>query len=230
MKEAKFMKRKNLTISNGFDVNIQKETHERGKRSDRSKISQITNNIHLSGMNPLNDQNTLNSFTHILNCTESTNGTPEHVKILNLKIKDEPSFNIILHLLLAIEFIEDAIKSNGKILIHCMEGVSRSPTILAGYLMWKYGYECETALKLIKDKRESIDINFGFIIQLNAFSNLVENSKELRKFYFDSNFKLSVSKFEENQDKSDNSLFQFYKNSMVYKNIIDTKSRVLEST
>ena len=35
----------------------------------------------------------------------------------------------------AIKFIEDCVNNNGKILIHCYHGVSRSATILAAYLL-----------------------------------------------------------------------------------------------
>jgi hypothetical protein len=37
--------------------------------------------------------------------------------------------------------------------------------------MWKYNLEKETAINLIKEKRACVDINLGFMVQLEKLRN-----------------------------------------------------------
>ena len=82
----------------------------------------------------------------------------------------------------AIKFIEDCVNNNGKILIHCYHGVSRSATILAAYLL-KCGMDdtqidfnemsdldsVEDVLSFIKARRPIVCPNDGFISQLKLW-------------------------------------------------------------
>ncbi len=58
-------------------------------------------------------------------------------------IKDSQSENIECIFYECFDFIDEALKSGGKILIHCVAGISRSVTITAAYLMYllKIGFE-----------------------------------------------------------------------------------------
>jgi protein tyrosine phosphatase len=68
---------------------------------------------------------------------------------------------------------------NKKILVHCLVGMSRSATIVMAYMLWSYtkshsfeesfGYTIQNLLDDIKEKREFVDPNTGFINQLNIF-------------------------------------------------------------
>ena len=64
-----------------------------------------------------------------------------------------------------IDFIESKEESNRpkKILIHCIEGISRAPALIAGYLMWKQNLRTENAIEFVKSHRKCVDINLGFI-------------------------------------------------------------------
>lgn len=55
---------------------------------------------------------------------------------------------------------------NGKILVHCNAGVSRSTTICLAYLMMCEKMSFKSAYELIKAKRECIQPNCGFMRQL----------------------------------------------------------------
>ncbi|GAB4822373.1 hypothetical protein N2152v2_009419 [Parachlorella kessleri] len=46
----------------------------------------------------------------------------------------------------------------GKVLVHCMSGMSRSPTIVVYYLMRHRGWRLSEAYKWVKDKRPAISI------------------------------------------------------------------------
>ena len=54
----------------------------------------------------------------------------------------------------AIEFIDDVVSHNEKILVHCHAGRSRSVCIVARYLMFKQRISSQEALELIEEKRE----------------------------------------------------------------------------
>ena len=58
----------------------------------------------------------------------------------------------------AINIIDTYIKSNQKILIHCKEGVGRSPFILIAYYITKR-QDLYESIKLIKSKRWGVNLN-----------------------------------------------------------------------
>jgi hypothetical protein len=61
----------------------------------------------------------------------------------------------------------DAVRANSKaVLVHCMAGVSRSPTLVAAYLMWSRGLSAAETLAYLKERRPCVDPNAGFKQQL----------------------------------------------------------------
>ena len=64
-----------------------------------------------------------------------------------------------------IEIIDQSLQE-GKCLVHCFAGISRSPTIIVAYLVEKKGYDLDAALKLVKGKRSISKPNPNFMNQL----------------------------------------------------------------
>lgn len=60
------------------------------------------------------------------------------------------------------EFLSVLKKSKGRILVHCGEGISRSPSFLIAYLIVEKGMTFETALNSLQTIRPSIKPNGGF--------------------------------------------------------------------
>lgn len=52
---------------------------------------------------------------------------------------DVPGEDLIAHFPNCFAFIDSAFQAGGKVLVHCVAGVSRSATVCIGYLMWKHG-------------------------------------------------------------------------------------------
>jgi protein-tyrosine phosphatase len=75
------------------------------------------------------------------------------------------------------EFINNAITNGGKVLVHCKCGVSRSATIVAAYLINKKNYTTKNAIELMKKKRNCINPNDGFILQLEQYEFDIKNWK-----------------------------------------------------
>lgn len=77
-------------------------------------------------------------------------------------------------------FIMKAIKNNGKILIHCNSGISRSSTISIIYLMAAYKLSLTDAYNKLKSIRACIKPNNGFWNILKKVKiNYVESSEHL---------------------------------------------------
>ncbi|KAF4524090.1 hypothetical protein B566_EDAN007673 [Ephemera danica] len=114
-------------------------------------------------------------ITHVLNCAEGGKvgqvntgatyyeGCP--IKYLGLKLADLPVANIKKYFDCASEFIEQAISSNGRILVHCVMGMSRSSTCVVAYLMLHQKSSAATALQTIRRGRD-VRPNPGFMRQL----------------------------------------------------------------
>lgn len=74
-------------------------------------------------------------------------------------------FFFLRHFADATEFMDDAIKKEGKVFINCVFGKSRSTTFVVVYLMICHNWDALTALKHIRQKRP-VQINAGFLLQL----------------------------------------------------------------
>lgn len=89
-----------------------------------------------------------------------------------MRITDNPEADIIHYFPEAIQFIQDAIDKDESILVHCLAGVSRSPTIVAAYLMATQKLRWKEAIAVIKRTRPFVNPNPGFIAQLKLFQNM----------------------------------------------------------
>ena len=93
---------------------------------------------------------------------------------LCLNLIDDTDQNIIHYFDITYHYIDNILSKNisssseynkNKILIHCICGVSRSVTILLAYIIKKYNYTPQYALKLVK-KRNIANPNPNFMKQL----------------------------------------------------------------
>lgn len=109
-------------------------------------------------------------ITHIITAILGVNPQfPQDFVYLNVPIRDVESEDIKSHLTTTTQFIDDAVKSGGKVLIHCVCGISRSATIVAAWMMSRNGYTVDEAIHLLKEKRECVDPNPAFREQLEQF-------------------------------------------------------------
>ena len=213
--------------------------------NNRASISQITINIFTSGYLVAKDITYLikNNFTHVINCSRgSSMETPNDeivksqnyekspsIKYLPIFLRDDPGADIINCFFQAIDFIEsDNKKINKKILIHCIEGISRAPAIIAGYLIWKNSMTTEKAIELIKSKRDCVDINLGFIIQLHKWENyLFSPPEKFQIFKLNPNIRLLEEKEIENENYNEDEYLIRYNYNLFYTNNQNSKKENL---
>lgn len=94
---------------------------------------------------------------------------PQDFVYLNVPVRDVESEDMKAHLPETIRFIDDAVASGGKVLVHCVCGVSRSATIVAAWVMSKHGYTVEETLQMMKERRDCVDPNPAFRDQLEEY-------------------------------------------------------------
>ena len=71
----------------------------------------------------------------------------------------------------AVAFITEAISGGGKILVHCVAGMSRSASCVIAYLMKTKQIGYEEALAMTKAKRSCVEPNNAFVRQLQEYQS-----------------------------------------------------------
>lgn len=110
-------------------------------------------------------------ISHILSVGIETPAFSSQQKIQTIFIKclDLPETDLKDVLEKSFDFIEKSLESTGCVLVHCNQGVSRSSSIVIGYLMKRFNYDFDEAYGIVKSKRECIQPNAGFMKQLKNF-------------------------------------------------------------
>ena len=99
----------------------------------------------------------------------------------SIDVDDDFRTNIICHFKECILFIE----GKDKIFVHCAAGMSRSPTIVIAYIMWKRKLRLNEAIKFVKEKRSIISPNDNFMNQLKIFEELlIKNNYNINNINF----------------------------------------------
>jgi len=72
-------------------------------------------------------------ITHVLSVCPEYPAEPEDSHHLCIPVQDSEFENLLVHLPIACRFIQDALDAGGKVLVHCVMGVSRSATVVCAY-------------------------------------------------------------------------------------------------
>lgn len=112
------------------------------------------------------------NITVVVNCAievESKLFGHQNLTHYFLSMNDDHQQDILTILPKIIPIIDQHLKNGEAVLIHCAQGISRSASILAGYLMWSEKKPFQEILKSIKSKREVASPNLYFCRQLEKF-------------------------------------------------------------
>jgi len=94
---------------------------------------------------------------------------PHDFSYMVLDVADNFEQNIIQFLPKTREFIDNALQSQGKVVIHGNAGISRSAAIVIGYVMEKFGLTYKDAFQYVQSKRFCVNPNNHFIHQLSEY-------------------------------------------------------------
>ena len=108
----------------------------------------------------------------------------------SIDVTDDFNSNLIRHFKECLLFID----GNDKVFVHCAAGMSRSPTVVIAYLMWKRRLSLNDAINFVKKKRPEISPNLSFMKQLQMFQEL------LREKNYDIN-SINFNKIKINENK-----------------------------
>ena len=80
---------------------------------------------------------------------------PPEVRSYRVPVDDHPSENetMLRHLPVVVVAIDDVLRYNQGVLVHCRAGMQRSAAVVAGYLMWKRGMTADQVFEFINRKK-----------------------------------------------------------------------------
>lgn len=125
-------------------------------------------------------------ITHVLNAawgkqrnlgmvnTSSTYYSNANIEFMGVEALDVAVFPLFQHFTTAADFIEKALQQNGKVLVHCGEGISRSSTLVLAYLMIKRNFDVKDAVRTVVAHRNILP-NQGFLLQLCQLNDELKN-------------------------------------------------------
>ncbi|XP_063789387.1 dual specificity protein phosphatase 19 isoform X2 [Pseudophryne corroboree] len=117
--------------------------------------------------------------THILNVAYGVeNVYPDEFTYKKLCILDLPETDIVSYFPECFDFIEQAKKEDGVLLVHCNAGVSRAPAIMIGYLMYSEKLNFARAFSIVKNARPSACPNLGFMEQLHKYQDCIRRQTD----------------------------------------------------
>ncbi|XP_030070643.1 dual specificity protein phosphatase 16 [Microcaecilia unicolor] len=117
-----------------------------------------------------------NDIAYVLNAS-NTCPKPDFIPeshFLRVPVNDSFCEKILPWLDKSVDFIEKAKASNGRVLVHCLAGISRSATIAIAYIMKRMDMSLDEAYRFVKEKRPTISPNFNFLGQLLDFEKRIK--------------------------------------------------------
>jgi predicted protein tyrosine phosphatase len=132
----------------------------------------ILPHLYLGNISAAHDLSTLQTWgvTHVVTCLgPCTLYHGEQLHYLPLHLADSAEQPIIHHFDAVHDWIEHAAEQQGKVLVHCAAGVSRSATLVTAYLMRREGLGAAEAMRRVQAQRTCANPNPGFRQQLLAY-------------------------------------------------------------
>jgi hypothetical protein len=149
------------------------------EKKDLQEASEIKPWLFLGGVEVAKSKEYLRQkgITHVLNCAHTVcenyhEGDFTYVRPID--IADASKEEIGNFMLQTIADIESVRENQGKILVHCQLGSSRSATLVIAYLMWLENLDVMVAFHEVKRKRSIVSPNLGFMVQLNTFKKRLD--------------------------------------------------------
>ncbi|KAF8218997.1 phosphatases II [Tricholoma matsutake] len=108
-------------------------------------------------------------ITHVVTMCDYYPSTGDNHLVI--PIYDAPYADVLTHLPQTCQFIENALQQGGRVLVHCFSGISRSPTVIAAYMMKTRKISHTDAISYIEMRQWKVNPNHGFITQLKVYGD-----------------------------------------------------------
>ena len=188
----------NLPKYNRIKMNLKEElnmdnNNERKIEEDYNEI--IKDFLYISGYKTASTLIDLQNLkiTNIINCSGDLceNLSFSGINYLTLNIRDNVSENIECLFFKCINYINEAKEKNGRVLIHCYKGVSRSVSVIISYLIYLYNWTYDEAFDFVQLKRPIANPNIGFYLQLKTFHKRITLNNDRLEIFSTSHFSKS---------------------------------------
>jgi dual specificity phosphatase 12 len=103
---------------------------------------------------------------------------PFHFTYEKANLRDTEDENILDEIVRLLPEIRSQIVRGKGVLVHCMQGASRSVTIVTAYLIKYHNMKSEEALAFMKSKRSCVNPNQGYRDQLKIFEEMIKTERE----------------------------------------------------
>ncbi|KAK4444600.1 dual specificity phosphatase [Podospora aff. communis PSN243] len=97
---------------------------------------------------------------------------PQDTHHLIIPAFDSPTQDLLLHFQTICDFIDAHLSAERNVLVHCVAGVSRSPTAVTAYLMRKWGKGVDKTLAYVIGKRKCVRPSGNFLGQLGVWEEV----------------------------------------------------------
>eukprot|EP00744_Colponema_vietnamica_P028438 GILI01043241.1.p1 GENE.GILI01043241.1~~GILI01043241.1.p1 ORF type:complete len:360 (+),score=99.25 GILI01043241.1:108-1187(+) len=126
--------------------------------------------LYLASCNALDDEEFLQQkgIKHVLNVAKDVNTHKSHfsklgISVTNFPIDDLESFNIQTYFDQSFALLTDLEARKLPVIVNCAMGVSRSATMVIGYLMHAHGLSLKDAFSIVRERRSVVQPNKGFM-------------------------------------------------------------------
>ncbi|XP_017268247.1 dual specificity protein phosphatase 13-like [Kryptolebias marmoratus] len=151
-------------------------------------VDEVWTNLYIGNVAVAQNRKTLHKLgiTHVLNAAHSKQGSigdqsfyGNSCVYFGIPAEDSDHFDLSQHFKSAADFIHKGLKStDGKVLVHCIMGVSRSATLVLAYLMMRKHLSLKDALRHVVQKR-AIFPNRNFLSQLLKMDEQLTQKRRL---------------------------------------------------
>lgn len=142
--------------------------------------SEIISRLYVSDLAFAENPSALASLgiTHVLSAMRGYIAVPPlPIHRVQYPLDDLPFSELAAHLPHTTAFLRAALMDpNARVLVHCVEGVSRSTSVVAAYLIAEFGWSTAQAIQYVKSRRRAAEPNFGFVQQLQEYAESLRRS------------------------------------------------------
>ncbi|KAJ8497134.1 hypothetical protein ONZ51_g687 [Trametes cubensis] len=97
---------------------------------------------------------------------------PKSIRHLCVPIDDVDNANLLDYLDATVRWIHSALGGGGRVLVHCVWGMSRSASVAIAYLIKARSMSLDEALNLARTRRRVVRPNQGFMAQLKVYERV----------------------------------------------------------
>lgn len=150
-------------------------------RDDTFEATQIIENLWVGDIrSPCNKESLIeNNIEMIVSAVYGASAYhPFSFNYEKANLRDVSNENIIDEFDRLLPKIHEELRNNKGVLVHCMQGASRSATIVAAYLIKYHNMTADDALAFMKKKRSCVNPNEGYRNQLDMFEKQMQAKRE----------------------------------------------------